>query len=225
MIYRESIDLYVVSTVKSIQRWNSTVFFTTSHHSDNDPRFFPSLLLFPISGELHFENELRSVCVQRRKFFGKLRFFARRKKIPRNRTNDSWNFLDWKEKKKKKRRRRRGRGGWNVGRFFSWSKAPVSISTFQSLLNQSPPLRVLGIGRIAVRKVERNIISRINFSQVSGRIEGSVATGGEKVNSRVRHENPSFQSLQTLVKRITIFNLTVRPGTGDKRSFRVEDSS
>lgn len=38
-------------------------------------------------------------------------------------------------------------------------------------------------------------------------------------------ENPSFQSLQTLVKRITIFNLTVRPGTGDKRSFRVEDSS
>lgn len=223
------IDLYVVSTVKSIQRWNSTVFVTTSHHSDNDPRFFPSLLLFPISGELHFENELRSVCVQRRKFFGKLRFFARRKKIPRNRTNDSWNFLGWKEKKKKKRRggregrrRRRGRGGWNVGRFFSWSKAPVSISTFQSLSNRSPPLRVLGI---AARKVERNIISRINFSQVSGRIEGSVATGGEKVNSRVRHENPSFQSLQTLVKRITIFNLTVRPGTGDKRSFRVEDSS
>lgn len=167
--------------------------------------------------------------VQRRKFFGKLRFFARRKKIPRNRTNDSWNFLGWKEKKKKKRRggregrrRRRGRGGWNVGRFFSWSKAPVSISTFQSLSNRSPPLRVLGI---AARKVERNIISRINFSQVSGRIEGSVATGGEKVNSRVRHENPSFQSLQTLVKRITIFNLTVRPGTGDKRSFRVEDSS
>lgn len=137
------IDLYVVSTVKSIQRWNSTVFVTTSHHSDNDPRFFPSLLLFPISGELHFENELRSVCVQRRKFFGKLRFFARRKKIPRNWTNDSWNFLGWKEKKKKKRRggregrrRRRGRGGWNVGRFFSWSKAPVSISTFQSLSNR-----------------------------------------------------------------------------------------
>lgn len=69
------------------------------------------------------------------------------------------------------------------------------------------------------------ILFRELISQVSGRIEGSVATGGEKVNSRVRHENPSFQSLQTLVKRITIFNLTVRPGTGDKRSFRVEDSS
>lgn len=95
------IDLYVVSTVKSIQRWNSTVFVTTSHHSDNDPRFFPSLLLFPISGELHFENELRSVCVQRRKFFGKLRFFAE-KRFPGTGRTIVGIFLG--EKRKRKRR-------------------------------------------------------------------------------------------------------------------------
>lgn len=118
-------------------------------------------------------------CVKR-KFFGKLHFFTRRKEVPRNQTNDSWNFLGWKnEKKKKKGNGGNKRGGWNVGRFFSWFKAPVSVSTFQSLSNRSPLLRFGNCGH--KRKLDE-LISWINFSKVSGRIERNVTAKGEKVN-------------------------------------------
>lgn len=79
------------------------------------------------------------------------------------------------------------RDGWNVGRFFSWSKAPVSVSTFQ-FLSRCVFWELRKLGEILYRE----LISR------------KYREKGEKVNFiRARpRENPpsSFQSVQLSLK-------------------------